>query len=53
MDKPGIMAIPKTSNPARMAENLAAVELTLTDADRAALDRAFPPPRRKQPLEML
>ena len=53
MDKPGVMAIPKTSNPARMAENLAAVELTLTDADRGALDRAFPPPRRKQPLEML
>ena len=53
MDKPGAMAIPKTSNPDRMAENLAALELRLTDADHAALDRAFPPPRRKQPLEML
>jgi len=53
MDKPGVMAIPKTSNPARMAENLAALDLNLTDADRVALDSAFPPPRRRQPLEML
>lgn len=53
MDKPGVMAIPKTSNPDRMAENLASLELRLTDADRAALDRAFPPPRRKQPLQMI
>jgi len=53
MDKPGVMAIPKTSNPARMAENLGALDVHLTDADRAALDRAFPPPRRRQSLEML
>lgn len=53
MEKPGVMAIPKTSNPARMAENLAALDLRLTDADRVALDRAFPPPRRRQPLEMI
>jgi diketogulonate reductase-like aldo/keto reductase len=53
MDKPGVMAIPKTSDPIRMAENLAALDLRLTDADRAALDAAFPPPRRRQPLEMI
>lgn len=53
MDRPGVMAIPKTSSPARMAENLAALDLRLTDADRVALDRAFPPPRRRQPLEMI
>lgn len=53
MDKPGVMAIPKTSNPARMAENLAALDLRLTNSDRLALDRAFPPPRRRQPLEMI
>jgi diketogulonate reductase-like aldo/keto reductase len=53
MDKPGTMAIPKTSNPDRMAENLAALNLRLTDADRATLDAAFPPPRRRQPLEMI
>lgn len=50
---PGVVAIPKTSDPDRMAENLGALDLRLTDADRAALDRAFPPPRRKQPLEMI
>ena len=50
---PGVIAIPKTSNPDRMAENLGALDLQLTEADRAALDRAFPPPRRKQPLEMI
>jgi len=53
MDKPGVMAIPKTSNVKRMEENLRALDLKLTDADRATLDRAFPPPRRKQPLEMI
>lgn len=53
MDKPGVMAIPKTRDPVRMAENLAALDLRLTDADRAALDAAFPPPRRRQPLEMI
>jgi len=53
MDKPGVMAIPKTSDPIRMAENLAALDLRLTDADRAALDAAFPPPCHRQPLEMI
>jgi diketogulonate reductase-like aldo/keto reductase len=53
MDRPGVIAIPKTSNPGRVAENLAAVGLRLTDADRSALDAAFPPPRRRQPLEMI
>jgi diketogulonate reductase-like aldo/keto reductase len=53
MDKPGVMAIPKTSNLQRMEQNLRALELRLTDADRAALDRTFPPPRRRRPLEML
>jgi diketogulonate reductase-like aldo/keto reductase len=53
VDKPGVMAIPKTSDPIRMAENLGALDLRLTDADRAALDAAFPPPRRRQPLEMI
>jgi len=53
MGKPGVIAIPKTSSPDRMAENLAALDLRLTPADHAALDQAFPPPRRKQPLEMI
>lgn len=53
LGRPGVVAIPKTSNPDRMAENLGAVELRFTETDLAALDRAFPPPRRKQPLEMI
>jgi diketogulonate reductase-like aldo/keto reductase len=48
-----VIAIPKSSHPARVAENRAAAELDVTDADWAALDTAFPPPARKRPLEML
>jgi diketogulonate reductase-like aldo/keto reductase len=53
LEKPGVMAIPKTSSFTRMEENLRALALRLTDADRAALDETFPPPRRRQPLEMI
>ncbi|MCL2736012.1 MAG: aldo/keto reductase [Propionibacteriaceae bacterium] len=34
----GRLAIPKSSHPARQAENLASFDVTLTDADMAALD---------------
>lgn len=50
---PGIIAIPKTSRPDRVAENLAALEIELTSEDLADIDRAFPSPRRKIPLEMI
>ncbi len=53
LDKPGIIAIPKSSRPARIEENLGALAVKLSDADRRSLDAAFPPPRRKQMLEML
>jgi diketogulonate reductase-like aldo/keto reductase len=53
LDHPGVAAIPKTATPARMAENRAALDVTLTDDDRAALDAAFPPPDAKRPLEIL
>jgi len=46
------MAIPKSVNPARIDENLRAGEIRLTEAELAAIDRAFPPPRSKRPLEM-
>ena len=48
-----IIAIPKTSSPHRVDENRGAADLAITDADRASLDRLFPPPRRKVPLEMI
>jgi len=34
-------------------ENLGALDVTLTPDILTELDRAFPPPRGKQPLEML
>ena len=51
--RPGVVAIPKTSRAERVAENLAALDIDLTETDLAKLDKAFPPPRRKAPLEMI
>jgi diketogulonate reductase-like aldo/keto reductase len=49
----GVSTIPKAGTPAHVRENHAALELRLDPQDLAALDRAFPPPRRKRPLEVL
>jgi diketogulonate reductase-like aldo/keto reductase len=49
----GICAIPRASKPAHVRENRAALDLRLTSQDLVDLDRAFPPPTRKQPLAML
>ncbi|MGV8955873.1 MAG: aldo/keto reductase [Cypionkella sp.] len=51
--RPGLVAIPKTSRPERVAENLGALDIELTETDIAKLDKAFPPPRRKTALEMI
>ena len=48
-----VMVIPKSSNHAHVRENHAAVDVALTDADLAALDAAFPPPKGPKALEML
>jgi diketogulonate reductase-like aldo/keto reductase len=53
LSTPGMIAIPKTSRPDRVRENLSALDIRFTDEDRSELDAAFPPPTRKQPLEML
>jgi diketogulonate reductase-like aldo/keto reductase len=50
---PGVVTIPKTSNPARIAENLGALDIQLTAADLTEIDAAFPPPRRAVALEMI
>ncbi|HWL68438.1 MAG TPA: aldo/keto reductase [Geminicoccus sp.] len=50
---PGVIAIPKASSQAHVAANRRAADLRLDAEDLALLDRAFPPPRRKRPLEML
>ncbi|MDP9138849.1 MAG: aldo/keto reductase [Pseudomonadota bacterium] len=47
---PGMIAIPKSSHPDRVAANAAATTIVLDAEDLAALDRAFPPPRRKSAL---
>ncbi len=50
---PGVISIPKSSDPAHVRDNAAAAALALDAADRAAIDRAFPPPTGPQPLAML
>jgi diketogulonate reductase-like aldo/keto reductase len=51
--QPDILVIPKATDPAHVQENRAALDLALTANDLADLDKAFPPPTRKHPLEML
>ncbi len=50
---PGVIVIPKTGMPERVRENRAAVDVHLTPDDLEILDRTFPPPRTKMPLEMI
>ncbi|HKR19146.1 MAG TPA: aldo/keto reductase [Stellaceae bacterium] len=50
---PDVIVIPKAATLAHVADNRAAAEIVLTPAECAALERAFPPPRRKMPLAML
>ncbi|MBL8839169.1 MAG: aldo/keto reductase, partial [Alphaproteobacteria bacterium] len=49
----GVLTIPKAGNAAHLRENRAALDIALTREEKAALDAAFPPPKRKVPLEML
>jgi diketogulonate reductase-like aldo/keto reductase len=51
--QPGIVTIPKSASRERVRENLGAVEVKLSPKVLAELDRAFPPPKGEQPLEML
>ena len=48
-----VIAIPKAATPAHVEENRGALNLHLTREDLAELDRAFPPPDRPVPLEMI
>ncbi|TWT15514.1 aldo/keto reductase [Reyranella sp. CPCC 100927] len=50
---PGVVAIPKSVDKVRLSENFGALKVKLSDADLADLDRAFPPPRRKQSLSIV
>jgi diketogulonate reductase-like aldo/keto reductase len=48
----GVCAIPQSGKPEHVRENRGALDVSLTSQDFADLDRAFPPPRSKQPLAM-
>lgn len=48
-----VVAIPKAGRSAHVRENRASADIVLTEAELAALDRAFPPPSRRRPLEMI
>ncbi|MGY3128545.1 diketogulonate reductase-like aldo/keto reductase [Agrococcus sp. UYP33] len=50
---PDVFAIVKASTPARVAENRAAMEISFSTEPLEQLDRVFPPPSSKEPLEML
>lgn len=53
LSRPGVISIPKASSLEHVRENAAAREISLSGEELAALDAAFPPPRRKRPLAML
>ncbi|WP_349367792.1 aldo/keto reductase [Salinarimonas sp.] len=53
LSREGVVAIPKAANEAHLRDNRAAADLALDADDRAALDRAFPPPRSRRPLSMI
>lgn len=47
-----VIAIPKSAKPERVRENVQAADIVLSAEDLMELDRAFPPPRKAQPLAM-
>jgi diketogulonate reductase-like aldo/keto reductase len=51
--RPDMIAIPKAVDPAHIRDNRAALDLVLADADLEQIDAAFPPPRRKRPLDVI
>ena len=53
MHRDDVIAIPKAGTEAHVHENRAAADLTRSETDLAALDAAFPRPRKRRPLEML
>jgi diketogulonate reductase-like aldo/keto reductase len=53
MAQDGVIAIPKAVQPEHVRQNVAALDIALSADDLADLDRAFPPPGRKSPLEMI
>jgi len=50
--QPGVIAIPKAVRPEHVRANMKALDVKLDAEDLAALDAAFPPPKRATPLDM-
>jgi diketogulonate reductase-like aldo/keto reductase len=48
-----MMVIPKATTLEHVRENRAALDITLTEQDLGELNRAFPPPKGRRPLELL
>ena len=51
--QPGVVTIPKSATRERVKENVGALDVALSPSVLAELERAFPPPKSKQSLEML
>ncbi|TLV16772.1 aldo/keto reductase [Klebsiella indica] len=49
----GVLAIPKAASIEHVTENAAALEIVLSAEERASLDRAYPAPGRKTPLDIV
>jgi diketogulonate reductase-like aldo/keto reductase len=49
----GVISIPKATDLAHLREDIAALDVKLDEVALAALDHAFPSPKRRQPLAML
>ncbi len=52
LNQDGVIAIPKAVDPVHLRANRAAADIRLSAEDLAALDLAFPPPRRARALDM-
>jgi diketogulonate reductase-like aldo/keto reductase len=52
LSRDGTIVIPKAARPEHVRENRGALDIALSAEDLAAIDRAFPPPRRKSTLGM-
>src|SRR5262249_16935574 len=50
--QPGVVTIPKATQPEHVRANANAVDVKLDADDLAALDAAFPPPKRPTALDM-
>ena len=49
----GVIAIPKASSVVHVQENAAALEVLLTDEELQLIDRAWPAPQHKLPLDIV